>query len=57
MEEQKPFRLLSHDEFDRLTTRERVEYLRDAIAALDELRSQFRSQIFMDVSARRDTKQ
>ena len=42
------FRVLSQDEFDALSTRERIEYLRQAIQALDELKDQVRVAILRD---------
>jgi hypothetical protein len=36
------FRILSHDEFEALSIEARIVYLREAIAALDELKGQLK---------------
>ena len=40
-----PFRVLSNEEFARLTTAERGEYLRRAVEALDVLRAQMNVEV------------
>jgi hypothetical protein len=45
-----PFRLLTDDEFDALTTQQRIDYLRGAIAALDEFKGQLTKQIIADTA-------
>jgi hypothetical protein len=44
------FRLLSAEEFAKLGARERIEYLREAIAALEEFKAQLRAQIVTDTA-------
>ena len=39
------FRVLTNEEFARLTTAERGEYLRRAVAALDVLRAQMNAEV------------
>ncbi len=46
------FRILSQEEFDRLSVKERVEYLRQGIAALEDLKDQIRAQILQDTGER-----
>lgn len=40
-----PFAFLSHEEFERLPTKERIEYLDKAIARLEDLKVQLNTQI------------
>jgi len=40
-----PFRVLSNEEFMRLTTAQRAEYLRRAVEALDMLRAQMNAEL------------
>lgn len=42
---ERPFRVLPEDEFRRLTTEQRAAYLREAVDALEELKSQLRRSI------------
>ena len=42
------FRILSQEEFDRLTTKQRADYLREALLALEELKDQLRAQVMRD---------
>ena len=44
------FRILTEEEFASLTTQERIEYLRDAIAALDEMKAVIMRQIMADTA-------
>jgi hypothetical protein len=41
----RPFKVLTEDEYQRLTTDERAAYLRQAVDALEELKSQLRRAI------------
>jgi hypothetical protein len=51
--EKKPegFRILSHDEFEALSIDSRIEYLRQAIAALDELKGQLTVHVMRETGA------
>ena len=40
-----PFRVLSNEEFARLTTAERADYIRRAVEALDILRAQMNAEV------------
>ena len=40
-----PFRVLSNEDFARLTTAERAEYIRRAVEALDILRAQMSAEV------------
>ena len=42
------FRILGHDEFDRLSIHDRIEYLRKAIAALDDLKDQLKAHVMRE---------
>jgi hypothetical protein len=53
------FRILSHDEFEALSVEARIDYLRHAIAALDELKGQLKVHVMHETGAEllRKTKQ
>jgi len=51
MERVASFRLLTEDEFNALDTKARIEYLRQAIAALDRFKSQLQAQVARDTLA------
>ena len=40
-----PFRVLSNEEFMRLTTGQRADYIRRAVEALDQLRAQMNAEV------------
>jgi hypothetical protein len=40
-----PFRILSDEEFRRLTTAQRADYIRHAVEALDKLRAQMTAEL------------
>lgn len=57
------FKLLSQEEFDRLSIKARIDYLRQAMALIEELKSQMQSQVIRDtaehirqLASRRDDK-
>jgi hypothetical protein len=41
----KPFRVLTNEEFNALTTSERADYIRRAVEALDVLRAQMNAEV------------
>ena len=45
------FRILSHDEFEALSIEARIVYLREAIAALDELKGQLKVHVMHETGA------
>jgi hypothetical protein len=49
-----PFRVLSNDEFARLTTAERADYIRRAVEALDVLRAQMNAEVLKSMKRIRE---
>jgi hypothetical protein len=49
-----PFRVLSNEEFARLTTGERADYIRRAVEALDILRAQMSAEVFKSLKQIRE---
>jgi hypothetical protein len=45
------FRILSHDEFEALSIEARIDYLRQAIAALEELKGQLKVHVMHETGA------
>ncbi len=43
--QREPFKVLSNEEFARLTTAERADYIRRAVEALDVLRAQMSAEV------------
>jgi hypothetical protein len=51
-----PFRVLSNEEFARLTTAERADYIRRAVEALDILRAQMSAEVLKTIRQMREGK-
>jgi hypothetical protein len=49
-----PYRVLSNEEFARLTIAERADYIRRAIAALETLRGQMSAEVFKTIKQIRE---
>jgi len=49
-----PFRVLSNEEFARLTIAERADYIRRAVAALDVLRAQMSAEVLKSLKQIRE---
>ena len=47
--QREPFKVLSNEEFARLTTAERADYIRRAVEALDVLRAQMSAEVLKSI--------